>query len=180
MQANKNFFILIVGGRASGKSELTKKFITEINEMKQVDEYFIFCNSNDNENYCKNYVNIYNGYNNDVIENIIKKQIEDTKNNNSKHVLIILDDVLFKITHSKTFADLLLNANDCNISCILTTCYLANHLKFVNYDYLFFFKKYYDDGIYNYVKDFINFPNLQAFRHSFDKLEKFDYLMIKT
>lgn len=179
MQANKNFFILIVGSRASGKSELTKKFITEINEMKQVDEYFIFCNSH--ENYSKNYDNVYNDYDNNIIKNIIKKQIEDTKNNNSKHVLIILDDVIISNKRFTLFYNLFEKANNCNISCILSTNYFGGYFKNKNYNYVCFLRNNNSKNlIYDYVKDFINYPNFQYFNHIFDKLKKFDYLMIKT
>jgi hypothetical protein len=167
--SNNNYNILICGEAIN--TEFCIKIMTEINEIKKVDEYKIFTNHYNQKQY-KNYKDTYYGYNKDIkdiIENITNKQIEDTKNNNAKHILVVFDDIFI----DSNLQNFVLNAKNLNISFIITMRH-PSHDRFNSYfDFIFsflckdiFMQRY----LYRYYGNI--FTNFQSFKECIMKLKK--------
>lgn len=126
---NKNDFtnfILILGPPMSGKTHLIKYMITDLFKNKKLDYGLVFCKTSFNNSY--NFLPekyIHNDYNEEVIKNLLRIQIQQKENGNSKKAFIIFDDVLGSINLNSNFiTELFTEYRHYNLTILFATQYL--------------------------------------------------------
>ena len=94
----KDFFsIIMVASRKSGKSELVKHIYTKLNLGEIYDFVIVMSQCNDSLDHFSNFVhgNLFiKGFNNEYLQNVMKKSDDLAEQGNPKSFLIIIDDVV--------------------------------------------------------------------------------------
>lgn len=162
---------LIIGKREVGKSWLVIDIINHVNNKTRVDKCIIF---NPAEKLKKFYANkidpkcVHFELNEEIINNIVENQINT---NGAEHILMVLDDCLFK-KPSDIIRNLFLNSQNCNITLVLTLQYSLkiDPIMRSSFDQIFLFK---EDNVPNKKRLFEHyagtFPNLGFFYKVFDE-----------
>jgi len=126
-----NSTVIFCAKRRSGKSTLLKHIVES--EMNKFDKIFLFCPTEEINNFYSDVVKtdcIFNNYNEEWIENLIKQMTNYYKNKKAnekdKKVLLILDDCVsdVKLQSSNTFKKIFTRGRHIGISLVITTQYL--------------------------------------------------------
>lgn len=145
-------------------------------ESKKVDEFIVISPA---DKHLKLYTfidKVYDEYKSEIVEKLLKKQSEDKKNSNAKHIMIVFDDcALSKNSCMKdsSLMELLFNARHYNISYILKmqiALGITQELR-NNFDYVYLF---YEDFISNIKRLYDHytgiFPAFDTFREVFKEV----------
>lgn len=125
-----NKTVVLVGKRASGKSELLRYLVTlSKQEFKSI---FLVCPTEKVNGFYDGLIdpkNIFDEYNETWIEALMKKMGETNKNTNehtASHILLILDDICsdLNLNKSKTIKQLFCRGRHLKISIIMTAQYI--------------------------------------------------------
>jgi hypothetical protein len=162
---------LIIGKRENGKSWLTIDIINHVNNKTRIDKCIIFNPTEKLKKFYADKINpkcVHFDLNEDIINNIVENQINT---NGAEHILVVLDDCLFK-KPSDIMSNLLLNSQNLNITLVLTLQYSLkiNPTIRSGFDQIFLFR---EDVTGNKKRLFEHyggvFPNPGTFYEIFDK-----------
>ena len=139
-----NKTVCLCGKRHSGKSQLIKYIIKLY--QSDFDKIFVICPSESVNFFYRDIVpieNIFNEYKEDWVESLIKRLTKlnaGKKDNESAHILLILDDCVSDINFhsSKSFEKLFTRGRHVKISILITTQYpyLIPPVCRINSDYI--------------------------------------------
>ena len=178
-QIESNTSILISGKRMCGKTCLVLNIAKSLINSQKIDKCYVFSTSDVNNEYYRKNLKTHFIHNEEEIKDIMHTQTINKSNNESKKILIILDDCHASIPKSSTFKDLIYNSRNCNITLIVSMQYLYHFDPSLrsNFDVIFLFR---ENIITNKAKIYNNycemFDTFELFDKTFDEITKNEYL----